>query len=648
MTQVSQIVDGYGQTGTRVYASLSDAPSPRVGAFIVVDNGTSGTLYVGIHVAGTPTWVSWTSLLSGAIVQAPTTGQNVISDANAGEFALAATGDRGVQAISRQLNALAAEQIDATPLDPVVDIVRFHAAPSVPLADASADGTNFNNWLNGYAELVLAHYSALPTANANHVGAIVRLIAGGGGTDSFWTCALVAGTPTWLQVQFSATLSGFILTNPNPNSVNTITGHSGDTGPVLTAITADGKALVLSGLGNVETVTQRNDLGGSGAIERWIRNTPDPASNVLEVDTDGLTHIPVLDGHAAIVVRTYSALPSPSDGSRLNELAATVDTHGALTGLFIGVKDDAGVFGWDQIIPIPLPSAIAPYPPFESNATWDFWFDCDAVGTHLPYEFPSGSLIKVLGGQGFWECSNVVGDVYLTDWLGTSADLEHSINIGRAIGQEQLRDTNDKMTFNGTETDVTVGLVTDTDSSFVVLSANRSETGAFAGTGLGDMSLHVQITTPAPGTEYLYFFLAEYGFASYSTDCFIDTDWVYGLGWAQSNDSVHGLHCCKIYRRVDNTSHIDHLLLHIFNNTTSAGGDITLRLGPAPNSGAYGGQTFSNPGTGDHVIDWHMNHDVDNTMYITFIWDFNPGDPPHRFGYSECDLLWTGSSPPFS
>ncbi len=44
-----EIVDGYGQIGTRIWHDLSSAPAPRLGAIICVDGGVGGQFYVGVH-----------------------------------------------------------------------------------------------------------------------------------------------------------------------------------------------------------------------------------------------------------------------------------------------------------------------------------------------------------------------------------------------------------------------------------------------------------------------------------------------------------------------------------------------------------------------------------------------------------------------
>lgn len=200
MTLVAQIIDGLGQIGTRVYPTVAALPAPRLGALVIVDGGTGGALYVGLHdVGGTLAWLPWTALYQ-ALLTNPPPGHNTVTDSGVGDHPIFTQGSNANVFEADSVTALVLEQTGATPVGPIEEMQRSTLTPAQPIQSIFPDGTTNVTTINGYAEITVRTYSALPAANTNHLGAIVRLLGGSGVQDTFWMCVLNASNaPAWVQ-----------------------------------------------------------------------------------------------------------------------------------------------------------------------------------------------------------------------------------------------------------------------------------------------------------------------------------------------------------------------------------------------------------------------------------------------------------------
>lgn len=222
MTLVSQVIDGMGQIGTRVYPSVAAMPAPRLGALAIVDGGTGGQLYVGLHdVGGTLAWIPYSALYQ-ALLTNPPPGHNTVVDSGVGDHPLFTQGSNSVVFQADNVTALVLEQTDTAPVGPILEIQRSNSTPAQPIENVFPDGTTDVITINGYGEITTRSYSALPVANTNHLGAIVRLLGGSGVQDTFWLCVLNSGgAPAWVQFQGP----------PGPAGPAGATGPAGPTGP---------------------------------------------------------------------------------------------------------------------------------------------------------------------------------------------------------------------------------------------------------------------------------------------------------------------------------------------------------------------------------------------------------------------------------
>lgn len=207
VTKIAEFIDGFGQTGTRIWSSLTAAPAPRLGAFIVVDDGSNGALYVGLSVSGVATWVRWADLLH-VVVTNPGLPDNQIVSTDSSVVPLAVSGVATAivsQSDSRALNAI---QNGGGPTVSVIHISRVALTPAVPMVDVDP-GTGSVTSINGYGEITIPTYSSLPTPNANHLGVVARALGGTGVQDSVFICVLDStGTPIWATFQGPAGTPG--------------------------------------------------------------------------------------------------------------------------------------------------------------------------------------------------------------------------------------------------------------------------------------------------------------------------------------------------------------------------------------------------------------------------------------------------------
>lgn len=233
MTQVT-IIDGIGQTHTRVYASVGALPAPALGAFAIVDGGTRGVLYIGVHdVLGALSWVRLLDLLD-AILRNPSTLANVITDTTPGRPGLKIQTAADGLDVRAPGAVIVGEQDGSTPANAILDLIRDIATAAVPIAQASPDGSTEVPFVNGFAEISARTYTTLPTATTDHLGAIVRLIGVSSTQDTFWMCVLDASSsPVWTQFIGPTGATG----PAGP------TGPEGPTGPAGPAGTIDLPAL---------------------------------------------------------------------------------------------------------------------------------------------------------------------------------------------------------------------------------------------------------------------------------------------------------------------------------------------------------------------------------------------------------------------
>lgn len=237
MTVISQLIDGMGQIGTRVYADFASLPSPRLGAFAIVDGGTGGVLYVGLHdIGGTLSWIEWSALYN-AILKNPPSGWNVITNSfDAYGLAIDSAG-RGL-GVQTTLANFTANQT-GTPTEAAVTLYRSAETADVPFETASPDGSAVIGYLNGHAEITCRTYGVggLPSPDGTHLGAIVRELGDTGFQDTIWICVLDhTGTPIWASfegtpgatVYYGTPIAHGLSVGSDPTVTQTGTGTSGD------------------------------------------------------------------------------------------------------------------------------------------------------------------------------------------------------------------------------------------------------------------------------------------------------------------------------------------------------------------------------------------------------------------------------------
>lgn len=201
MSVLSTIVDGYGQTGTRVYATLGDAPAPRVGSFIIVDDGTVGELFVGLSVAGSPAWVLWNDISPAVILNPLTSGRNaIVPGSGINPLEISATDAPAISVLADTLQAFIGHQT-GTSAEPAIDLQRNTSTPSVPMVSALPGDGGSSAPVNGWGEITARTYSVLPTPTADHLGSVIRLIGGSGLQDLIYVGILnAAAAAAWLLV----------------------------------------------------------------------------------------------------------------------------------------------------------------------------------------------------------------------------------------------------------------------------------------------------------------------------------------------------------------------------------------------------------------------------------------------------------------
>jgi hypothetical protein len=200
VSSAKEIIDGMGNIHAQVYASVGVLPPVRAGALVIVDDGTSATLYFGAHDnTSSLVWVALNQLWN-AIVQFPTPGQNVITDLSTTDIALVVASDfEGIE-ITAPGKSLQAIQTGSVPTTPVVRYSRLSETDGVPLEIFRPDGSTDVATVNGAAEITARPYDTLPSPTTGHLGGIVRLLGGSGHEDTFWMCVLNGiDVPIWTQ-----------------------------------------------------------------------------------------------------------------------------------------------------------------------------------------------------------------------------------------------------------------------------------------------------------------------------------------------------------------------------------------------------------------------------------------------------------------
>lgn len=233
------IVDGLGQTGTKIYASVGALPAPRLGAMVSVDDGTTGRWFVGLSVSGTATWVELGNLAN--VVQTiatPTNNEITSSDPTATGLSVNVAGP-ALTLVSPETLVLAV-QSGATPSQVPFAVVRATSTPAVALLQTEPDGSTLVPFVNGSGEITVRTYAALPAASSAHLGAIARLLGGSGVQDTFWVCVLNSlGVPVWNNLQGAAGVTPVFATPTiaygNPLSF-TLTGAGTSGSPYQLAI----------------------------------------------------------------------------------------------------------------------------------------------------------------------------------------------------------------------------------------------------------------------------------------------------------------------------------------------------------------------------------------------------------------------------
>lgn len=194
-----QIVDGLGQVGSRVWPSVGSLPAPRLGAFVTVDDGTTGTVYFGCSVGGVAQWVPLPSLLDVIhTVATPTNNQITSSDPTATGLGISTSGP----ALSAQSPVVAGlfSQPDGSAGVPAVQVHRAAGTPGTALIEVEFATLEGGALVNGSGETCVSFYSALPAASVYHRGAIIRVSPGAPTADTFYLGGLDAsGADVWLN-----------------------------------------------------------------------------------------------------------------------------------------------------------------------------------------------------------------------------------------------------------------------------------------------------------------------------------------------------------------------------------------------------------------------------------------------------------------
>jgi hypothetical protein len=294
---MTQIIDGFGQIGTRVWENIADAPAPRLGAIICVDEGVNGLLWFGGHDSGgTLVWKRLLISYLDALIQVPldntrntvhpATGVIPITTEGVSEVGAALTSDDHAALFVLQTG---------TPTQPVIDGGRDHLTEDVPLlnlADSDAAGTTL---LNGRAQTGTRIYPSLPVADEISIGCIICVDNGADG-DFFKGVHDHAGTPVWSDLRgpqgpdgtvtlpglpaaglctdavYLVPASGFILPNLIPPGYTvTVVGFSGlweiSNGLAIYVVDGNGSSdLAADGFGYGALVYVTGQLNAAGII----------------------------------------------------------------------------------------------------------------------------------------------------------------------------------------------------------------------------------------------------------------------------------------------------------------------------------------------------------------------------------------------